>query len=221
MKPATFRLALLACLPLLMAGCTAQYNELRAKRFANTPMPVTQVNPSALSVSLNTVNQGKGLTAESLENLNTMLSNQGRLKNQSLTLQPFTPAGEQMAKRLTRVLNERGADASRIILAPVQLKAAEQSGGWDLQVISEAMVAQIPDCRIANPDAWTMTPYQAVGTLGCANRANIARMVSDPRDLVRPRTLDSADGNQANNAVQRYQESKTTELMNIDFSQDD
>lgn len=221
MKPVTLRLALLACLPLFMAGCTAQYNELRAKRFANTPSPAVQVNPSALSVSLNTVNQGKGLTAESLENLNTMLGNQGRLRNQSLTLQPFTPAGEQMAKRLVRVLTERGADASRIIQAPVQLKAAEQSGGWDLQVISEAMVANIPDCRIANPDAWAMTPYQAVGTLGCANRANIARMVSDPRDLVRPRTLDSADGNQANNAVQRYQENKVIELMNIDFAKDD
>ncbi|MFJ4142793.1 CpaD family pilus assembly lipoprotein [Pseudomonas sp. NPDC089734] len=221
MKPVTLRLALLACLPVFMAGCTSQYNDLRAKRFANTPMPTVQVNPSALSVSLNTVNQGKGLSAESLENLNTMLGNQGRLKNQSLTLQPFTPAGEQMAKRLARVLSERGADADRIIVAPIQLKAAEQSGGWDLQVISEAIVAQIPDCQIANPKAWTMTPYQAVGTLGCANRANIARMVSDPRDLVRPRTLDSADGNQANNAVQRYQENKVIELMNIDFAKDD
>ena len=56
--------------------------------------------------------------------------------------------------------------------------------------------------------------------MGCANRANIAAMVSDVRDLRRPRTLAAADGRAAAGAVERYQTGDVRELIDINFNND-
>ncbi len=58
--------------------------------------------------------------------------------------------------------------------------AADTTEAEALTLVSRAVVAEVPDCAIADPQAWTVTPFSAVGALGCANRANLARMVSDP-----------------------------------------
>lgn len=219
MKRITVRLVLLVGVPLLMLGCTRELNDLRTKRFANQTPEEIEVKPSALSVSLS-ANPAGGFTEQSLESLNSLLRSQGRPVNQTLTLRPFTPRGEQLAQRLAQVLRERGVPARQLLLTPVQLQGQNGNVAWDLQVVSEAMVAKIPDCTIVNPDEWAVRPYSAIGNLGCANRANLARMVSDPRDLVRPRTLDAADGSNLANGVQRYQEDSIRELLDLDFSND-
>ncbi|WP_207281858.1 CpaD family pilus assembly lipoprotein [Pseudomonas sp. FW300-N2F2] len=217
MKRTSVRLVLLVGVPLLMLGCTRELNDLRTKRFANQTPEAFEVKPSALSVSLAADPQG-GFTAQSLESLNSLLRSQGRPANQTLTLRPFTPRGEQLAQRLAQVLRDSGVPARQLLLTPVQLQGSADNGAWDLQVVSEAMVAKIPDCTIVNPAEWAVRPYTAIGNLGCANRANLARMVSDPRDLIRPRTLDAADGSTFANAVQRYQEDSIRELLDLDFS---
>jgi len=208
-------LSLLA-LSVLLVGCDRQLNQMRENRF--TPYKTAEaptVAPSALVASLKANGNGS-FTAESLENLNTLLRVQGRLRQQTLTLQPYTPSGERLAQRLADVLREQGAVAEQVIVMPSRLEAA-QAGEWDLQVVSEALVVKVPDCTIANPETWTVKPYQAVGPLGCANRANIAAMVSDPRDLVRPQALDGGDGIGAVNAVGRYHDDEVRELLDIDF----
>lgn len=208
-------LSLLA-LSVLLVGCDRQLNQIRENRFTpfKTPAMAT-VAPSALVASLKASGNGS-FTAESLENLNTLLSAQGRLRQQTLTLQPYTPSGERLAQRLASVLRDQGAVSEQVIVLPSRLEAAEASE-WDLQVVSEAVVVKVPDCTIADPKNWTVKPYQAVGPLGCANRANIAAMVSEPRDLVRPQALDGGDGIGAVNAVGRYHEDEVRELLDIDF----
>lgn len=219
MRPVTPLLSVLA-VGLLLSGCDHSLNQMRENRF--TPFNQAQavsVKPQALVASLY-VSQGGSLTPESLANLNTLLRNQGRLKNQTLTLRPFTPAGETISQRLAAILREQGAQPQQVIVAPTQLRGKTESGDEDLQVISEALVVTVPDCAIADPKAWTVKPYEATGPLGCANRANIARMVADPRDLARPQALDAADGTAAVNAVTRYYDDEPRELLDIDFSKD-
>lgn len=206
----------LLTLSVLLSGCDHQLNTMRENRF--TPFKTAEaptVAPSALVASLKANDDGS-FTAESLENLNTLLRVQGRLRQQTLTLQPYTPSGERLAQRLASVLREQGAVAEQVILLPSRLEATE-AAVWDLQVVSEALVVKVPDCTIADPKNWTVKPYQAVGPLGCANRANIAAMVSDPRDLVRPQALDGGDGIGAVNAVGRYHDDEVRELLDIDF----
>ncbi|MHA6194568.1 CpaD family pilus assembly lipoprotein [Pseudomonas wadenswilerensis] len=202
-------------LALLLGACDRNVNNLRVANYGpQTPRAPIQAVPSAMVAHLSAT-AGGGLSRESLGDLNTLLGRQGRISQQTLTLRPSTPAGEQVARRLEQVLNQLGA--RQVIVAPTQL---EKGQGADLQVVSEALVAQIPDCTIADPSRYTVKPYRAVGDLGCANRANIARMVADPRDLNRAQSLDGADGVAAVNAVERYQRHETVELLDINFNKD-
>ena len=206
----------LLALILLLSGCDRHVNQLREQRFAPfSEIEQPKVAPSALVASLKANGNGS-FTAESLANLNTLLRAQGRLRQQTLSLQPYTPSGERLAQRLASVLREQGAVAEQVTILPSRLEAPE-AREWDLQVVSEALVVKVPDCAIADPQTWTVKPYQAVGPLGCANRANIAAMVADPRDLMRPQALDGGDGIGAVNAVTRYHDDEVRELLDIDF----
>lgn len=209
-------LLLLLALALVLGGCDRHVNQMREQRFAPfNEIEQPKVAPSALVASLKANGSGS-FTAESLENLNTLLRVQGRLRQQTLTLQPYTPSGERLAQRLASVLREQGAVAEQVTVMPSRLEAPE-AREWDLQVVSEALVVKVPDCTIAAPEKWTVKPYQAIGPLGCANRANIAAMVSEPRDLVRPQPMDGGDGTAAVNAVGRYYDDEVRELLDIDF----
>ncbi|WP_159934435.1 CpaD family pilus assembly lipoprotein [Pseudomonas sp. S35] len=202
---------------LLLSGCDHQVHKMRESRFQPyNQAQAPSVKPQALMAALHT-SPGGSLTPDSLANLNTLLRSQGRLHNQTLTLRPFTPAGETVSKRLATVLRELGTPAQQIIVAPVQLRTGNATDE-DLQVVSEAMVVTVPDCAVADGQNWTVKPFQATGQLGCANRANIARMVADPRDLARAQALDSGDGNTAVNSVTRYYDDEPRELLDIDFS---
>lgn len=205
-------------LPLVLTGCNHQVNNIRAKRFANPPLQAIEVQPSALSLELRTTANGQSFTAESIDSLNQLLLSQGRLPNQTLTLIPQSPAGERIAARLGQALRARGLPAERLRLEALRLQT---SGNTDLTVVSEALVVQVPTCGISQPHLWSVQPYAALGGLGCANQANIAAMVSNPRDLISPQALAAADGNHASSAVQRYHENDLPELIDINFENDD
>lgn len=215
--PINSRLSLLLVgMALVLPGCSQQVNDIRADMFANNPQRGVTVKPSAVSVNLKATPAGQSFTTESLTRLNDVLNRQGRLNQQTLTLLPYNDSGEKIAQRLSRTLAERGVPTTQIVLRQ-DLRDMDGGPDSDLMVISEALVVQVPDCGIADPQAWAVSPYTAVGTLGCANRANLARMVSDPRDLLRPRTLAPGDGNHASAAVQRYHSDDIRDLADIDF----
>jgi len=79
----------------------------------------------------------------------------------------------------------------------------------------------MPDTTVDDPENWASSPYYALGTLGAANSANIAMMTSDPRDLLRPRTLAPTEGKIATSAMDRYLNDDLKDLIDIDFSGDD
>lgn len=218
-QPSPWRLLPLA-LALLLSGCGSQLNTLRAQRFGSNEPPVAPaVAPRAVALALQAAPDGNGLTAESLNAANALLTRQGRIDTQVITLTPFNARGEALAQRLAQALGRSGARSPRVESVPLDAKRLAQAAeaGWDLELQSEALTVQTTRCSIAKPDDYTIHPYYGVGTLGCANRANIARMVSDPRDLARPRTLEAADGKAAAGAVDRYQNGEIRDLIDIDF----
>lgn len=207
-------------LALLLTGCGSQLNDMRAQRFgAGEAAKAPAVAPRAVALALQAAPDGHGLTAESLQAANELLTRQGRIDSQVLTLTPFNARGEALAQRLAQALARSGARAPRVESLPRDAQRLEQAAqaGWDLELQSEALTVQATRCGIARPDDWTIHPYYGVGTLGCANRANLARMASDPRDLVRPRALEGADGKAAAGAVDRYQSGEIRDLIDIDF----
>lgn len=225
--------ARLCCLLLagsLLGGCALDrgIHHLRAGNFAQPRDESTTVSVQARALYLKAVPDGSGLTAESMAAANDLLTSQGPIRRQALTIVPLSPAGELIAPRLARALESAGARNPQhgeyqvdggADSEPAQA-LAQQHEGWDIELISEALVVDASDCVVAMPDLWTVKPYSAVGTLGCANQANIAMMVSDPRDLIRPRALGPTEGRIAAGAVERYLNGEINELIDIDFSGD-
>lgn len=223
MRHQTILPALLLALTVpLLAGCETAINQARINRFANTPQALPVVEPSALALALRVGADGAGLDPDSLKQLNQLLNDQGRLRAQQLSITPLTARGAQVAPRLAAALVAAGATAPQQL--PAATDAARQAdasaNGWDLELQSEAMVVRGAPCAIARPQDWAIHPFAGVGQLGCANRANLAAMVSDVRDLRRPRTLAAGDGRTAAGAVERYQSGDTRELIDINFNND-
>ena len=204
--------ATLVALTLALPSCTREVNAVRASKFTDLPQQAVEVTPSVVTLPLHTTPAGRGLAAESALELDDALAHQGRLSSQRVTLVSHTPQGDRVARRLGRILVDRGLPASQLRVTRSERGAADAIEGEALTLVSRAVVAEVPDCAIADPQAWTVTPFSAVGALGCANRANLARMVSDPRDLVRPHVLAPGDGIQSDAAVARYQKDNVREL---------
>lgn len=224
LTPSTLRRsAALLALILALPACDSSLNHLRTQRFAATPAPpAPQVALRAQALALKLSADGRTLTPESLQQANTLLSQQGRLADQVLTITAFNARGDQFAARLAQALQRSGASPPRLVpsTATAPVGSSNGVGGWDLELQSEALVIASEPCRIADSEDWAVHPYRGVGSLGCATRANLARMTRDPRDLSRPRTLDGGDGRAAANAVRRYQEDDLKELIDIDFEED-
>ncbi|WP_342609561.1 CpaD family pilus assembly lipoprotein [Vibrio tritonius] len=205
----------IACV--LLTGCEQTINHWREgdETVATGKNYPIKVAPTVSAVSLQ-LTEHKGLSPESMQNLNLLLTNQGRLSKQQLTIQPYSNDGQQFANKLHAALQQAGAIDVRILPMTYQADKAQ----WDLRVQSQALVVTVPDCRIHDASTWTTKPYEAIGPLGCATRANLARMVSDPADLLRAKELGPADGEAALQAVKRYQEDELKELLDIDFNED-
>lgn len=211
-------------LALLLAACETPVNSLRAQRLGTDAPPApASVQPRALALALQATPDGRALAPESLRQANELLSSQGRIDSQVLTITPFNPRGAQLASRLAAALARSGARPPHVEPVPADGQRLAEAGaaGWDLELQSEALVVQTPHCQIADSGNWAIHPFKGVGTLGCANRANIARMASDPRDLTRPRALEGADGKAAAQAVERYQNGDIRDPIDIDFDSDD
>lgn len=198
---------------------------LRQTNFAEPREEALSMNVTAKSLYLRAAEGGSGFTDESIEEANKLLLSQGPIRRQVLTVVPLTQTGEKLARRLAEALEEAGAETPKFgsyqAEGTSEAVLPEGAEGFDIELISEAYVVNAPECWVANRDRWTIEPYDSVGTLGCANNANIAVMVSDPRDLLRPRALAPADGTHAARVVKDYQDGETEDLIDIDFSQDE
>lgn len=206
----------------LLGGCTAPLNSVRIERLASAPAAPNVIEPSALALGLRISEDGSGLEPDSLARLNRLLTEQGRLNAQTLVITPLNERGLQLAPRLASALVAAGANMPEQQPLPADAARIDsaRAGGWDLELQSAALVLRVPACAVARPGDWMVQPFAGVGQLGCANRANIAAMTSDVRDLRRPRTLAAADGRTAAGAVERYQSGQLRELIDINFEED-
>lgn len=85
----------------------------------------------------------------------------------------------------------------------------------------ERYVAQAPECEslsTQNLAGWGTTNNQPWPSFGCATQANLAAMIEDPRDLLRPRTEDPRDGARRATVMEAYRQGDVT---HADRSQDE
>lgn len=220
MKHSIFVVLGLSCV-IALTGCNTAFRSAYPERHLAKNQVKTAV--SARTIYLRASAEGLGLTSHSISETNRLLNAQGPIRRQVLTVVPLSPNGQKVAPRLVQALTDAGAREPRVLpyKAPNQTQYADPSTGYDLQLVSEAVVVKVGDCNILNARRWVTKPFYETGPFGCANEANIALMTSDPRDLMRPQPLDDADGSVTALAVQKYQQGETEDLIDIDFSQED
>ena len=205
---------------------TATVGAVRKSNFAEPRKDQLTMKVEAKSLYLRGSANGTGFTEKSINDANKFLLSQGPIRRQVLTIVPLSENGRKLALRLAEALEEAGAVNPQLAHyesedEPGKAVFPDRRMNWDIELISEAYVVNAPDCLVADADRWTIEPYAAVGTLGCANHANIAVMVSDPKDLLRPKALAPADGENAVRVVKDYQAGETEDLIDIDFDSDE
>lgn len=207
---------------------SATVGAARTTLFAGkNPVETPTVKTQAQAVYLKSEANGSGFVKASIAAANDLLRTQGPIHRQVLTVVPLTKKGAGLARRLATALEDAGAKDVKLGHYVTDGKLGtkhdfpDRRTGWDVELVSEAYVVTVPDCRVADEKRWTIEPYYAVGVLGCANRANIAVMTSDPRDVLRPKALEAADGELVVDVYKKYQKGDAEELPEIDFSQDE
>jgi pilus assembly protein CpaD len=131
---------------------------------------------------------------------------------------------ELSARRAERValwLEGRGVPAASIgtiaygEAVPAVPGSGPEAWRWNrrAEIVLRRHVVTLPAC----PD-WSkrsgFDPYnQPSSHIGCATRANLARMVADPADLVHGRALGPADGIREADAIRRYREGNIRQLQ--------
>lgn len=182
--------------------------------------PIT-ASPKALSLSLPVTDQGS-LSSDSISKINTMLQAQGRLENQVITLMPLDHQGGVLANKLRQTLTKAGAKSVSVRSLPaIDAQSDQQKNDWDIEIRSEAITVNSTECGPLHPDLdkypFTNHPYYAMGPLGCVTRHNLAKMVSNPKDIIQPQLLDDADGTTAVGAIERFQNDNVKKLPDINF----
>lgn len=95
----------------------------------------------------------------------------------------------------------------------VQMRLSDEPAGAPLIVSYERYVAHAPACGDLSQNDAANDRNLAHPNFGCANQSNIAAMVANPADLVRPRGETPADAARKSQVVQNYRAGQHTESI--------
>lgn len=127
-----------------------------------------------------------------------------------------TPAGGANSDAAALVAHEARMALTESGVSYAAIAANTHDGAGEAAPIVlnfERYVAQAPECEslgTQNLAGWSTTNNQPWPSFGCAHQANLAAMIEDPRDLLRPRTEDPRDGARRATVMQAYREGDRT-----------
>ena len=125
----------------------------------------------------------------------------------SITVQvPSGSANEVAAVSAGRsaghTLRKLGVPARRIRIAPYQVDDASKVAPVRLAFLK--LKATAPECGVWPEDIGRTTTDRSYYNFGCAQQQNLAAMVENPADFVRPRDMTVADGAQRARIIENY-----------------
>lgn len=125
----------------------------------------------------------------------------------SVTIQvPSGSANEVAAVSAGRsagqTLRKLGVPAKRIRIAPYQVDDPRKVAPVRLAFLK--LKASTPECGIWPEDIGRTTTDRSYYNFGCAQQQNLAAMVENPADFVRPRDMTVADGAQRARVIENY-----------------
>lgn len=130
-----------------------------------------------------------------------------------LTIQvPSGSANEVAALNAGRaaqaIVVQSGVPASLVRFAPYRVGDHAKLGAVQLTFLK--LKATTPECGVWPEDAGAEAANRDYFNFGCAYQQNLAAMVANPADLVRPRAEDPANGARRSKVIQDYSQGKET-----------
>lgn len=116
------------------------------------------------------------------------------------------PVTEARLQFVRGELMARGIDAT----APLVQRSGPELADGVAVVVSRNVVIS-PDCEQPPPPPGRRPHF----VMGCADTANLGKMIVDPLDLEHGRLSDPADGDAAAQSIKRYHERKTEKVQDI------
>lgn len=126
-----------------------------------------------------------------------------------------TPSGSSNADTASVLANETRASLvnSGVSYAAVAGSTYDASGVADAPIVVSfaRFEAAAPACApLWEQDLAHQSNNQAWESFGCATQANLAAMVEDPADLLRPRVMDPRDGARRDTVMESYRQGNPT-----------
>jgi len=152
------------------------------------------------------------LSAESRAHLRTLAGNYLRYGHGALVLSsPSGGANSDAASVLAHETRLTLVDAG-VSYAAVAGSTYDGAGAEAPIVVSFARFeAQAPECApLWQQDLAHQSNNQPWASFGCATQANLAAMVEDPADLMRPRDMDPRDGDRRDTVMDAYRAGNQT-----------
>lgn len=182
------RSIVLACLLMIAAGCTP----------VQTPPQVSvQLTPAEWRFEHSELNQ------EAKRNLISWLSEMP-VKQTQFKLDP----SHSNANDIKHVLLTQGAQPHNVSDLPEKFW-----GEKNLFIAAMTMQRNMDTCPSWKVPNMKMTSYAQTSNFGCATERNLAKMVSDPHDLVRGKALSGASAEHSVNALDRYYRREETQQI--------
>ncbi|MEX0646104.1 MAG: CpaD family pilus assembly protein [Parvularculaceae bacterium] len=211
MCTAKAKLLLMAAMAALATGCAGAWNG------ANQSLTVAEEHPISVDSQVVTLTIALDPTTSDLSSMDKarlrafadayLANGHGPLTITAPSGAASDLDGEERASDIRKYLNEVGVDWSAITGASYRVG---EDKSRELILSFTRYVATPSACGV-----WTGLKGRDYANLrspnyGCATQSNLAALVADPRDLVEPADMTSADAQSRIRAIRAYREGKVT-----------
>jgi pilus assembly protein CpaD len=209
-----------ARLPLLIAGLSALTACAGVPKPPAGPSTPTQADNHRITVAASAqrmeiaVAPGDiGLTPQASAELRAFASDYLRAGYGALVMS--APSGGPNSDAAALVAHEARMALTDAGVSYAAIASNTHEGGEASPIVFnfERYVAQAPECEsigTQNLAGWSASNNQPWPSFGCAMQANLAAMIEDPRDLLRPRTEDPRDGARRASVMEAYRAGEQT-----------
>ncbi|MDP2125476.1 MAG: CpaD family pilus assembly protein [Parvibaculum sp.] len=209
---------ILVALVLGLAGCGGFSGVDQAQYDASRTHPIS-VQPDVATLNIDIPPGQPGLTTADRIAIADFATSYRARGHGPLTVS--TPSGSPNAGTATAVLSdvrdalaERGVSGDMLAYTPYSASAADRSAPLILSF--KRYVAKASTCGDWSKSLTAEYKNVLPPNFGCATQNNLAAMVADPADLLKPRTMTSADADRRNTVLDKYRQGESTATARSD-----
>jgi len=189
---------------LMASSCAVPSGNLTADPQKNHPIAVT---PVYRTLKLSFATPSAGLLPQDEARFDSFVANYKERGNGSVSISvPKGPESSAVVRYFGERLAKMGIPRSQILVGTHDI--VDGDGRVSLSYISYQ--ASTDQCGNWTADITRTAANQVYPNFGCSTQHNIAAMVSDPRDLLQPRTMGPSDAMRRTEVMQKYEQGVPT-----------